>query len=748
MIAGLAAAAIWYYRSPRETREEEAETPARAQAPPDLQKLREAFAAGRAAVQRDDGAEAVRHLGSFDFGARAVEEYRLYYLANGHQLSGNDGAARATLAKLWQRDPKLIYADDATFNLGKLYATAGDWRRAGDVYASIAARTRNPTVAASARWHAVGARLNEGDIGGALFAARNVVIHDPASKEADDAIALVRAFDGLGDDHALRLTHEERLTRAEALLAANPQRALDELDALAKVAPSAMAQTIQLQRGIALHRLKRFEDSNKVLEPLTSGAFKIATPALSHTARNYAIVAASINPEVIKIVKEKKKVGTVKVRVGKGKKRRTVTKPKYAIVSKQVKLIDLAKKNKKDEYERLGSERLKDLLQLPVDNNVRLQTLEALAARAQAKNQSEYLREIVPQILKLDPNADPALQFFWDRGWAAYTRGDLASAQTLFRFIADTYTQPNIRRQSDYWYARTIGRLGKKEEAEAIYRRLAASPYLDIYALYSVQRGAKHTPNKSSPLEERMDAADWGDLAENSMPKELRLAYELGALGAMKESHDEARANATRGNARFAEALFADYYHQAGNPVLMYRAVRRAWPQLATPEQDSVPPYFLKMYYPIKYHDQIRKYSEKQKLDPHLVQALILQESYYIPTAKSRVGATGLMQLMPPTAKEHSRRLGIRYSPARLTDPEVNVQLGTFHLRMLINLFGGNEHFAVASYNGGQGNVMKWRRAAPKKPIDEFLESIPFDETRGYVKRVAMLKAAYTRITP
>jgi soluble lytic murein transglycosylase-like protein/TolA-binding protein len=741
---------VWYFRGarPATSKEDQPAATVRLQAPPDLQKLREPFIKGRDALQRDEGAEAVRHLASFDFGPRAVEEYRLYYLANGHELAGNAGAARAALATLWRREPKLIHADEASLKLGALYAKAGDYHHAAQVYATVAARTKNPAIGAQARWNAIGAHMATGDVSGAMLAARDIVIHNPATKEADDAIAFVRAIDGLNEGAPLRLTHHERLTRAKAYLLANqPQNALGELELLAKVAGGALASDVQLQRGIALQRLKRFEDSNKVLEPLTSGEYKIAIPALRAASRNYGVLSASINPNVTKIVKERKQVGTIKQRVGKGKKRRTVTKPKFAIVSRQVKLIDLAKKNKKDEYERLASERLKDVLSLKVDDDVRLETLEALAARAEAKNQSEYLRQVVPQILKLDPTADPALQYFWDRGWAAYTRGDLASAQTLFRFIADTYTNPNVKRQSEYWFARTIERAGKKVEANAIYQRLANAPYLDIYAIYSVQRGAKHTANNANPLE-RDTGQDWSAIAEREMPKELRLAYELTALAAMREAFAETRANASRKNVRFAEALSADVYYRAGNLLETFRSLRRAWPSIATPDQDSVPPYFLKMYYPMKYDDSIRKWAEKQKLDPHLVQGLIHQESYYNPRARSHVGATGLMQLMPPTAREHSRTMGISFSPGRLEDPDTNIRLGTHHLRMLLNMFGGREQFAIAAYNAGQGNVLKWRRGAPRKPLDEFLESIPFDETRGYVKRVTMLKASYKRMAP
>ena len=725
---------------------EETDLPAKAEAPPDLQKLRDAYASGVSALQRKDGADAVKHLSSFDFGPRTVEEYRLYYLANAYQLTGNANAARLTLAKLWERNPRMVHAHDAALSLGTLYATSGDHRRSADVYAGIARSTAPPAVVATARWHVVQQRLAIGDVSGALFSARNIVIHQPRAPEAKNALALVRALMGLPDTAFPPLTPSERVARAIALMySQDPQTALEELTALEPRAPHLKSE-IQLRRGIALHLLKRYEDSNKVLEPLTSGPFKYSIPALRYAAKNYSIVAASINPETFKTIKERKKVGTVKQRVGKGKKRRTVTRPKYQTVFRQVKLIDLAKKNKKDEYTRLGSERLKDLLSLKeVDDNVRIETLNILIGRAAAKNQDGYVQELVPQIIKLDPLADPALQHFWDKGWALYSRGDLNGAKKLFRFIADTYTHPNVRRQSDYWYARCVERQGQKEEAMAIYRKLASAPYADLYAIHAVSRGAKHEPVKSNPL--KREGPDWREMAEKQMPRELQLAYELTALSAMRDAVLEIRRNARRENTKFAEALLADYYAAAGNEILMYRAIRRAWPELATVEQDRVPVYFLRMYYPLKYGEEIEERAKERRLDPNLVRALILQESYYDPKAKSRVGATGLMQLMPPTAKEHAGRMGIRFSVSRLENPDVNVRLGTYHLKMLIDMFQGNTYLAVASYNAGQGNVLKWRRGAPRKPIDEFLESIPFQETRNYVKRVTILRSAYTRLT-
>lgn len=717
------------------------------EAPPDLQKLRDPYTAGVEALKNEDAAEAVRLLSSFTFGPRAVEEYRLYYLAKAYQLAGDNGAARATLAKLWSRDPRLVHAPEAAATLAGLYAESGDSRRSGDIYAAAVSRAADPAVAGAARWNVVQQRLQDGDLPAALFAARNILIHNPRAAEAKDAAALVRALTGTQSNAPLPLTPSERLERAIALMQANDsQTALEELTALERAAPAHVRDDVRLQHGVALHRLRRFEESNKVLEPLTSGAFKYAIPALRTAARNYAIVSAAIEPKSFKTVKEKKRVGTIKQKVGKGKKRRTVSKPKYQTVFRKVELIDLAKKNKKEEYERLASERLKDLLQLEqLDDEMRIDVLNSLINRAASKNQDAYVMELVPQLVKIDPLADPALQHFWDKAWAAYSRGDLNGAKKLFRFIADTYTHVNVKRQSEYWYARSVERLGQKEEAKAIYQKLASAPYADLYAMHAVSRGATRQENTTNPL--KREGPDWRELAEKEMPQELQLAYELTALSSMRDALEEIRRNSRRTNIRFAEALMADYYSATGQKIPMYRSLRRAWPQLATVEQDTAPHYFLRLYYPLKYGEEIEEHAKARKLDPNLVRALILQESYYNPSAKSRVGATGLMQLMPPTAREHAGRLGVRYSAGRLEDPEYNVRLGTYHLRMLIDMFRGNTYFAVASYNAGQGNLLKWRRAAPRKPVDEFLESIPFSETRNYVKRVTMLRSAYSRLT-
>jgi len=741
LVGGIAAFIVLRDR----TQQQQVLAPHKPEAPPDLEKLRAAYAAGLEALHRGDGAEAVKQLSSFNFGKREVEEYRLYYLANGYQLLNDKDRARVTLAGLWSRTPKLLAWVDAGLNLANLYAGGADWRHAAEVFTRIGARATDPNVGATARWSAIESRFAEGDVAAVLQLARQTAIDNPRAAQADDAIALIRSLTATPESQPIVLTGDERLTRALALLRdADPQNAYEELGALNEASVSAeLRPAVRLNRGIALSRLSRFEDSNKQLEPLTSGQYRYAIPAIHTLASNYRTLAASINPNTSKTVTVKQKVGTTKVRVGKGKKRRTVTKPKYANVKKNVPLVDLAKKAKKETYERLGVERLKDLLQLPLSEELRVEVLNTLIAMAEAKNQDAYEQQLLTQLVKIDPSQDPGLQHFWDKAWAAYARGDLNGARPLLEFLRVTYRSPNVKRAATYWLARVDERSGRKAEAVAGYAALAQAPYDDIYAIESERRGAKRTVVNSNPLDEKRP--DWAEIAEKEMPRELRLAYELTALADTRDAMLEIRANRTRKNGSYADALLADLYNSAGNTQLAMLTVRRAFPQLATVEQDAVPHYFLKMYYPMRYRDLIVEHSQKNGLDPFLIMGLIHQESYFTPTVKSAVGATGLMQLMPATAKELAGRM--RISP-RLEDPKTNIRLGTAHFKMLAGLFGGNTELAVAAYNAGQGRVLGWRRAAPSRPMDEFLEAIPFRETRTYVKHVVMLASTYRRMYP
>ncbi len=137
-----------------------------------------------------------------------------------------------------------------------------------------------------------------------------------------------------------------------------------------------------------------------------------------------------------------------------------------------------------------------------------------------------------------------------------------------------------------------------------------------------------------------------------------------------------------------------------------------------------------------------------------LIHALIKQESGFVPTAMSRVGAMGYMQLMPDTAKNVAKDLGIRYNVRKLTDPAYNVKLGSHYIKGLIDRFNGSKMLAIAAYNAGPHNSERWIREFfdPRKEKDidkvvDWIELITYYETRNYVQRIMENMIVYKYIT-
>jgi soluble lytic murein transglycosylase len=150
----------------------------------------------------------------------------------------------------------------------------------------------------------------------------------------------------------------------------------------------------------------------------------------------------------------------------------------------------------------------------------------------------------------------------------------------------------------------------------------------------------------------------------------------------------------------------------------------------------SDPPWWDRLWYPLRYEQIVRGHARNYHLNPTLLAAVIYEESKFRAGARSRAGAIGLMQLLPATAEGIALHTGgSRFRVSDLYDPEINVRYGAWYLRHLLDKYG-NERLALAAYNAGQNNVDSWLRA--KKGIE-------FKETRSYVDRVEHLKSVYRR---
>jgi len=155
----------------------------------------------------------------------------------------------------------------------------------------------------------------------------------------------------------------------------------------------------------------------------------------------------------------------------------------------------------------------------------------------------------------------------------------------------------------------------------------------------------------------------------------------------------------------------------------------------------------LKFIYPVKFSNQVEKYASANNLDKYLVYAVIRTESKFNETAISDVGAKGLMQLMESTANECNSKGGFGYDiPEDIYVPEVNISLGCYYLKQLIDSYDGDITLAVTAYNGGAGNVGKWLNDDNLSDGDGGLLDIPFKETKGYVDKVLDAYKKYTEI--
>jgi soluble lytic murein transglycosylase len=149
-----------------------------------------------------------------------------------------------------------------------------------------------------------------------------------------------------------------------------------------------------------------------------------------------------------------------------------------------------------------------------------------------------------------------------------------------------------------------------------------------------------------------------------------------------------------------------------------------------------LPRFLSQIVLPFRYVDLIDQYCEEYKLDRSLVLALIREESFFRPNALSPANAYGLMQLLINTARQVAYAHRMKVFPADLFDPEINIRLGTEYLKDLLDKYNGKIHLALAAYNAGWERVDEWMSRFGTANDEEFIEMIPFTETRNYVKNI------------
>jgi soluble lytic murein transglycosylase len=290
-----------------------------------------------------------------------------------------------------------------------------------------------------------------------------------------------------------------------------------------------------------------------------------------------------------------------------------------------------------------------------------------------------------------------------------------------------------------YWWAHSLEAASARDSARTVFDEVRHLDPLSYYGLRAGERtGARFPdlpPGQAAPVDAvvRREITGRVDALAVLQAAELADAVELEAARITGHFSDMDGALYTLGAAFHArEQTFHGI--RIGRELLRRDAGR--WNRAV-----------LELIYPFPYRDYITRYARENGLDPYLVAGLIRQESMFNPRARSGPGALGLMQVMPNTGTAVARTLGIDgFQPARLIEPSLNIRIGTRYLAQLIRNHNGRLNDAIAAYNAGSQRVARWRQFPEYMHDELFIERIPFEETRNYVKIVLQNARIYREL--
>ena len=338
------------------------------------------------------------------------------------------------------------------------------------------------------------------------------------------------------------------------------------------------------------------------------------------------------------------------------------------------------------------------------------------------------------------PASKNAAAAHWRAGWLNYRLGLYSDASRLFDEQIRLYPGATETVAALYWR----GRLYEIQEhkpamAAANYRTLMRAYQHYFYAQMARQRLA--ALGNTQPLAElqldRIQAPSVPILQESFPADSPHLAKARLLANAGLNDYIAQEIAADPDSSSWSALAEAQIYASYGEAFRAMRALKRALPYAATAPIPSIPLVYWRILFPEPWWETIKNESAKNNLDQYLVASLIRQESEFDPTAISYANAYGLMQLLPAVGKKLAHEEGMsNFQTYQLLDPATNIRLGTRYLRQMLDKFGGVTEYALAAYNAGDNRVQEWQAAGPYQGMDEFVESIPFTQTREYVEAI------------
>lgn len=384
----------------------------------------------------------------------------------------------------------------------------------------------------------------------------------------------------------------------------------------------------------------------------------------------------------------------------------------------------------------------------------RLKALVAAGNRFLVLHQPEKYEPLFRAAYQSFPEEPLGIYCQWRIAWSDYMSRRPEAAQSLRNFLAQ---HPSGAKASAALYF--MGRLAEADSdyasARAWYEKITAVFANHYYAILADARlkqpkvvAAHASPEVAQflstiPFPERKLLN--GQIPTPATSRRMERAHLLASAGRDDLAREELRFGANADGQPYLLAMEAARI--ATSPHLGLRSIKSMAPDYLSIRFEAAPRRFWELLFPLPWQKELVRSAIRRNLEPWMIAALIRQESEFNPAAVSRANAYGLTQILPATGRQIARRDGVRHFRASmLFQPEISLRLGASHLRSVLDQWNGNWEQALAAYNAGASRVQEWLARGPYVDPAEFVESIPFTETREYVQSVLRNAAMYRRI--
>ena len=340
----------------------------------------------------------------------------------------------------------------------------------------------------------------------------------------------------------------------------------------------------------------------------------------------------------------------------------------------------------------------------------------------------------------------------WRAGWLHFRMGDVEQAKQDFERHIALYPASAEVAGAMYWRGRIAEEQQEPSTARAYYAKTAETFRSEYYGDLSRERlrdlgigGEKAQLALLDKIDDPKPSIHYSVTAPEDNIR-LQKALLLENCGMVDFGVRELQAAKTDSGGNWGLAQIAQLYSDSGLYYRSLQSVKHALPGYYSFDMNDLPRKFWEDLFPRPYWGEVKRYSGEYGLNPFLVASLIRQESEFNPNAISHAQAIGLMQLLPKVGKNLAKEVRLKhFDTSMLLDPGTNLQLGTRYLHSLLIKYNGQVEYALAAYNAGSERVDGWRNAK-YRDVYEFVESIPFTETRGYVQAIVRNRELYEEL--